>query len=94
MKIPWNECSLANCQRRATRWVSTVGLPSGIHAICGYCCRSMIGYYMSEYGNEIDFPAVIEVDPQGEADFTVGYNQNLPLMVWSVDLGKIGRCKK
>lgn len=94
MKIPWNVCSMRYCERRATRWVSSVGLPSGIHAMCGYCCRSRINWYNAEWGNDVDFPAVIEVDPQSEEDFTVGYAQNLPLMVWSVDLGKIGRCKK
>lgn len=85
---------MRSCVRRATRWVSNVGLPSGIHPMCGHCCRSAIHWYNSQWESDNDFPAVIEVDPQTEEDFTVGYAQNLPLMVWSVDLGKIGRCKK
>lgn len=77
-------CAVPNCQRTATRWASTVGMPSGVHAICGICCRSKIKWYQSQYPYEADVPPVIQVDPYFDEDFTTGYDQTLPLMVWSL----------
>lgn len=73
-------------ERKATRWVATVGLPSGVHPMCGHCCRSKREHYEFEYENGIDGQegkSVIERDPNFEEDFTVGYHHTLPVMVWS-----------
>lgn len=73
---------LGGCKRKATRWVSSVGLPSGIHPRCGICCNSSIGYFNHD-ANEIDGESVIQVKEKHQIElFKVGYESSSHLMVW------------
>ena len=71
-------CINGNCQRKATRLMASV-TRNGINPYCGHCCRSWCDYISSEYSNEIDGDAVVEVF--SKSDFIeVGNHQSLPMI--------------
>ena len=82
MKIEPKVCITPNCNRKPTRWVSSV-VRGGIQPYCGICCRSLINYLNNEYLNDLDNEPVIEVDPR-ETDWRVSYSNEHNMMKWCI----------